>query len=115
MVDVFQKGMTGQQAEKILGEADIAVNKNTIPFDTNPPMKASGLRIGTPSITTRGMREKEMVEIGTVLAEVLESHGSPEVLGSARTRVEDLCRRFPFYRGLAGRRAGKIPATGARG
>ncbi len=115
MVDVFQKGMTGQQAEKVLGEAGIAVNKNTIPFDTNPPMKASGLRIGTPSVSTRGMREAEMVEIGSLLAEVLGSGGSPGVLDGARARVRELCRRFPFYQGLAGRFAGPSPTAGARG
>jgi glycine hydroxymethyltransferase len=100
MTDVFQKGMTGQQAESILGEAGIAVNKNTIPFDTNPPLKASGLRIGTPCVTTRGMGEGEMRSIGGIVADVLESAGSPEILEKARADVRALCTRFPFYQGL---------------
>ena len=114
MMDVFQKGMTGQQAEKTLGEVGVAVNKNAIPFDTNPPMKASGLRIGTPSVSTRGMREPEMAEIGTLVADVLENGGRPGVAEGARAKVQDLCRRFPFYRGLSARLAGRTPGAGAR-
>lgn len=104
LMDVFQKGMTGQQAETILGEVGIAVNKNAIPFDANPPLKASGVRIGTPSVTTRGMNEQEMDEIGTLLAEVLESRGGrKDVLDRARLGVANLCHRFPFYQNLRGR------------
>jgi glycine hydroxymethyltransferase len=115
MMDVFQKGMTGQQAENILGEIGVAVNKNAIPFDTNPPMKASGLRIGTPSVSTRGMREAEMQEIGGLVADVLESGSRAEVLAGARAKVQTLCARFPFYEGLSGRYAGKSSGVGARG
>jgi glycine hydroxymethyltransferase len=115
MTDVFQKGMTGQQAERILGDAGIAVNKNTIPFDTNPPMKASGLRIGTPSVTTRGMREPEMTVVGDLVADVLESGGRPEVVTRAQAKVQDLCRQFPFYGGLAGRLTDPSPGVAARG
>jgi glycine hydroxymethyltransferase len=115
MMDVFQKGMTGQKAEEVLGEAGIAVNKNTIPFDTNPPMKASGLRLGTPSVSTRGMREPEMAEIGNLVADILESSGGSDVMNQARMRVLNLCRRFPFYQALAGRFTGKSPGVGARG
>ena len=107
MLDVFQKGMTGQEAEGVLGDAGIAVNKNAIPFDTNPPLKASGLRLGTPTVTTRCMGEAEMGEIGTLVAEVLESGARPEVLEKARRAVRDLCSRFPFYRGPA-ERAGLV-------
>jgi len=114
MMDVFQKGMTGQQAEKTLGEVGVAVNKNAIPFDANPPMKASGLRIGTPSVSTRGMRESEMAEIGTLVADVLEGGSRPEVVEGARAKVRDLCRRFPFYQGLSARLAGRPPGAGAR-
>ena len=114
MMDVFQKGMTGQQAEKALGEVGVAVNKNAIPFDTNPPMKASGLRIGTPSVSTRGMRESEMVEIGALVANVLEDGGRPVVAEGARAKVQELCRRFPFYQGLSARLAGRPPGAGAR-
>src|SRR5205807_3118854 len=71
LVDVFSKGMLGSEAEKALGEAGITVNKNAIPFDTNPPMKPSGVRIGTPALTTRGMKEAEMRQIGKWIAEVL--------------------------------------------
>ena len=115
MIDVFLKGMTGQQAENILGKVGIAVNKNVIPFDTNPPLKASGLRIGTPSVTTRGMREKEMEEIGNLLADVLECEGSPEALERSRGQVLDLCKRFPFYRDLVGRFHYPSSGCGARG
>jgi glycine hydroxymethyltransferase len=103
MTDVFQKGMTGQEAESLLGDAGVAVNKNAIPFDTNPPMKASGLRIGTPCVTTRGMGEQEMREIGRLLADVLESGGSPEILDRARTDVRILCSRFPLEQGSQSR------------
>jgi len=114
MTDVFQKGMTGQEAESILGEAGVAVNKNTIPFDTNPPMKASGLRIGTPCVTTRGMGVEEMRQIGSLLADLLQSAGSEAVLARARDEVRTLCARFPFYQGLA--RSGYQEAgPGARG
>ena len=103
LMDVFQKGMTGQQAETILGEVGIAVNKNVIPFDANPPLKASGLRIGTPSVTTRGMSEPEMDEIGSLLADVLESQGRKDILDRARVGIANLCHRFPFYQSLRGR------------
>jgi glycine hydroxymethyltransferase len=115
MMEVLPKGTTGQQAEKILGEAGIAVNKNTIPFDSNPPMKASGLRIGTPSVSTRGMREPEMVEIGNLVADVLECGGREEPLEGARAKVQDLCRRFPFYECLTGRAGGRPLDAGNRG
>jgi len=103
LMDVFQKGMTGQQAETILGEVGIAVNKNAIPFDANPPLKASGVRIGTPSVTTRGMSEPEMDEIGSLLADVLESQGRKDILDRARVGIANLCHRFPFYQSLRGR------------
>ena len=114
LADVFQKGMTGHQAESQLGEVGIAVNKNAIPFDTNPPLKASGLRIGTPSVTTRGMRESEMVEIGTILADVLENAVRREVLDRAREKVAELCSQFPFYQALL-ERLGRTSGAGARG
>ena len=115
MMDVFQKGMTGQQAESLLGEAGIAVNKNTIPFDTNPPLKASGLRIGTPCVTTRGMGEKEMSQIGELLADLLESSGSPEIVEKARVDVRALCSRFPYYEDLASQPGYREAGPEARG
>ena len=77
LIDVFSKGILGSEAEKALGEAAITVNKNAIPFDVNPPMKPSGIRIGTPALTTRGMKEEEMRQVGRWISEALhESHGS---------------------------------------
>ena len=86
LVDVFGKGMLGSEAEKALGEAGITVNKNAIPFDTNPPMKPSGIRIGTPALTTRGMKEAEMKQIGNWIAEALNQRNDPQALASIRDR-----------------------------
>src|SRR5215468_9561441 len=97
LVNVFVRGLTGAQAEKALEQAAITVNKNAIPFDTQPPMKASGIRIGTPALTTRGMRETEMAEIGVWIAEVLADPENPVVRGAVRERVRVLCERFPIY------------------
>src|SRR5436305_3232630 len=97
LVDVFSKGMLGSEAEKALGEAGITVNKNAIPFDTNPPMKPSGIRIGTPAMTTRGMKEPEMREIGHWIAEVLNSRIDASVLGKVRRQVLQLAEAFPLY------------------
>jgi glycine hydroxymethyltransferase len=97
LVDVFSKGITGKVAEAALGKAAITVNKNAIPFDQNPPMTASGIRIGTPAITTRGMREAEMDQIGDFIARVLAAPTDERVLGMVKTEVERLCRRFPLY------------------
>ncbi|RMG52728.1 MAG: serine hydroxymethyltransferase [Acidobacteria bacterium] len=106
LVDVYAKGITGKEAEKALDAAGITVNKNTIPFDTNPPLVASGIRIGTPALTTRGMKEPEMRLIAGMIAEVLDQIGSEEVQKSVRQRVEELSARFPLY----GHRLG-APAT----
>ena len=97
LVDVFSKGMLGSEAEKALGEAGITVNKNAIPFDTNPPMKPSGIRIGTPALTTRGMKEPEMSQIGRWIAEVLLHRTDSAVLGTVRKKVLDLGEAFPLY------------------
>ncbi|HEV2698311.1 MAG TPA: serine hydroxymethyltransferase [Terriglobales bacterium] len=97
LVDVFSKGMFGSEAEKALGEAGITVNKNAIPFDTNPPMKPSGIRIGTPALTTRGMKEPEMHQIGHWIAEVLNSRADMSVLGKVRRQVLQLAEAFPLY------------------
>src|SRR4026209_2820660 len=97
LVDVWMdgKGTTGKDAEKALEAALITVNKNTIPFDQNKPFVASGLRIGTPAVTTRGMKEAEMREIGRLIAEVIHSPESEEVVARVRRGVEDLSARFP--------------------
>ncbi|MFZ0956647.1 MAG: serine hydroxymethyltransferase [Candidatus Sulfotelmatobacter sp.] len=97
LVDVFSKGMLGSEAEKALGDAGITVNKNAIPFDTNPPMKPSGVRIGTPALTTRGMKESEMRQVGRWIAEVLLHRADPSVAGKVRGQVLELCEAFPLY------------------
>jgi glycine hydroxymethyltransferase len=97
LVDVFSKGLTGKVAEAALGKAGITVNKNAIPFDQNPPMVASGVRIGTPAVTTRGMGEAEMEIIGELIARALKTPDDDRALGSIRAEVEALCRRFPLY------------------
>jgi glycine hydroxymethyltransferase len=97
LVDVFSKGITGKVAEAALGKASITVNKNAIPFDQNPPMTASGIRVGTPAVTTRGMREPEMDQIGDFIARVLAAPADERVLGMVKTEVERLCRKFPLY------------------
>jgi len=97
LVDVFVRGITGTQAEKALESSGITVNKNAIPFDTQPPMKASGIRIGTPAMTTRGMKEPEMEQIGTLIAEVLADAENDSVRERVRERVRALCERFPIY------------------
>src|SRR5881409_4288252 len=97
LVDVFSKGMLGSEAEKALGEAGITVNKNAIPFDTNPPMKPSGIRIGTPALTTRGMKEPEMRQIGGWISQALHSRTDAAVLGKIRKQVLQLAEAFPLY------------------
>ncbi len=97
LVDVFSKGMLGSEAEKALGEAGITVNKNAIPFDTNPPMKPSGIRIGSPALTTRGMKEAEMTQIGRWIAEALLRRTEAAVLSKIRKQVLDMCEVFPLY------------------
>ena len=97
LVDVFSKGLTGKVAEAALNKAGITVNKNAIPFDTNPPMVASGIRIGTPAITSRGMREAELAAIAALIARALAAPADDGVLTAVRSEVEALCRRFPLY------------------
>jgi glycine hydroxymethyltransferase len=97
LVDVFSKGLTGKVAEAALGKAGITVNKNAIPFDQNPPMVASGIRIGTPAVTSRGMREPEMDTIAALIARALQSPDDDGVLAAVRAEVESLCRKFPLY------------------
>jgi len=97
LVDVFSKGILGKDAEKLLEAAHITVNKNTIPFDTNPPMKASGVRLGTPAVTTRGMGETEMKQIALLIAEVLDAPTDEAVRQSVIGKVKELTARFPLY------------------
>jgi glycine hydroxymethyltransferase len=97
LVDVFSKGITGKAAEAALGQAAITVNKNAIPFDQNPPMVASGVRLGTPAVTTRGMGEPEMDLIAEFITRVLQSPDDSAALAMVKTEVEELCRKFPLY------------------
>jgi glycine hydroxymethyltransferase len=105
LVDVFEKGILGSEAELALGKAGITVNKNAIPYDTNPPLKPSGIRIGTPALTTRGMKEPEMRQIALWIAQALEHRSDDAFLDRIRTDVAELANHFPLY---AWRRA---PAT----
>ncbi len=97
LVDVFSKGMLGSEAEKALDRAGITVNKNAIPFDTNPPMKPSGIRIGTPALTTRGMKEADMRQVGRWISEVLHNRTDDAVLARIRKQVLELADTFPLY------------------
>lgn len=97
LVDLRPFGLTGKVAEKRLEEAGITVNKNTIPFDPEKPFVTSGIRIGTPALTTRGMKEPEMEAIGDMIAQVLKDIENDAVVAEVRERVRELCERFPLY------------------
>jgi glycine hydroxymethyltransferase len=97
LVDVFSKGMLGSEAEKALDQAGITVNKNAIPFDVNPPMKPSGIRLGTPALTTRGMKEAEMRQVGRWISEALHQRTDAATLGKIRKQVLELADTFPLY------------------
>jgi glycine hydroxymethyltransferase len=97
LVDVYSKGITGRLAESALGKAGVTVNKNAIPFDQNPPMVASGIRIGTPAVTTRGMKETEMEAIAGFITRALKSPEDDRALAMVRAEVEALCEKFPLY------------------
>jgi glycine hydroxymethyltransferase len=97
LVDVFAKGILGSEAELALGKAGITVNKNSIPFDTNPPLKPSGIRVGTPALTTRGMKEQEMRLIGAWITRALDKRGDDAALDRIREEVAELANRFPLY------------------
>jgi glycine hydroxymethyltransferase len=97
LVDVFQKGMLGSEAEYALGDAGITVNKNAIPYDINPPMKPSGIRIGTPALTTRGMKEPEMRIIAGWIARALDQRNDPDALRKIHNEVTELADQFPLY------------------
>jgi glycine hydroxymethyltransferase len=97
LVDVFSKGIRGKEAEAALDRARITVNKNAIPFDVNPPLNPSGIRLGSPAVTTRGFREPEMREVAALIAEVLEHISSDDAIAGVRRKVEVLTERFPLY------------------
>jgi len=97
LVDLRSKGMTGKEAQELLDSVGITVNKNTIPYDPQKPFITSGIRLGTPPLTTRGMKEGEMREVAGMIAKVLESKGEAMVLEKVRKQVRELCERFPLY------------------
>ncbi len=97
LVDVFARGITGKVAEAVLDKAGITVNKNTIPYDTNSPMVASGIRVGTPALTTRGMKEPEMEQVGHLLSRALKNFENETTLAEVKREVGKLCERFPLY------------------
>jgi glycine hydroxymethyltransferase len=97
LVDVFEKGILGSEAELALGKAGITVNKNAIPYDTNPPLKPSGIRVGTPALTTRGMKESEMRQIAVWISKALEHRSDDGLLESIRGEVAELANQFPLY------------------
>ncbi len=98
MVDVFSKGLRGKEAEKALDAAYITANKNTIPFDVNPPMNPSGIRLGSPAVTTRGFGVPEMKEVAALIAQVFSAPADEANLGEVRRKVQTLTDRFPLYR-----------------
>jgi glycine hydroxymethyltransferase len=97
LLDVFSKGLRGKEAEKALDRARITVNKNAIPFDTNPPFNPSGIRLGSPAVTTRGFKEAEMRQVGALIAEVLNNIASEDAIAAVRRKVDELTLRFPLY------------------
>ena len=98
LIDVSVKGLTGAEAEKLLEEAGITVNKNAIPFDTRPPRITSGIRIGTPIITTRGLKEKEVEEVAHYMCEVLKDPKNEKIRKNIREKIKKICIKFPFYK-----------------
>ena len=106
LVDVFAKGVRGKEAEKALDDAYITVNKNAIPFDVNPPLNPSGVRLGSPAVTTRGFKEGEMRDVAALIAEVLLNINAPETIASVRRRVSVLAERHPLY----GWKLARVPA-----
>ena len=97
LIDVFAKGVKGKDAEKALDAAHITANKNAIPFDTNPPLNPSGIRLGSPAVTTRGFREAEMTEVGRLIAQVLNDVTSVDVIKQTQKGVAALTEAFPLY------------------
>jgi glycine hydroxymethyltransferase len=97
LVDVFSKGVRGKEAEQALDRARITVNKNAIPFDTNPPLNPSGIRLGSPAVTTRGFAEREMREVGALISEVLHHVGDEQAIAAVAQKVGALTARFPLY------------------
>ena len=100
LVDLRPKKLTGKVAEEALGKAGITVNKNMIPWDPEKPMTTSGIRVGTPALTTRGMRAAEMKQVAALIGQALDAPGDEPVLGCVRGAVKELCQQFPMYQGM---------------
>jgi glycine hydroxymethyltransferase len=99
LLDLVGRDITGKDADAALGRANITVNKNAVPGDPRPPAVTSGIRVGTPAVTTRGFREAEISSVGGWIADVLDASGEEAVVSRTRKAVLDLCRRFPVYGG----------------
>jgi len=97
LVDLSDKGMSGKKAEKALGRAGITVNKNTVPFDKKSPFVTSGIRVGTPALTTRGMKDAEMERIGAMMVRVLDNATDEATAAAVREETQALCAEFPLY------------------
>jgi glycine hydroxymethyltransferase len=97
LIDLRRKGLTGKEAEAVLEEAAITVNKNTVPFDTESPFVTSGIRVGVPAATTKGMKEDEMRQIAGIMDHALQNRKNPGALSVLREEIQDLCKKFPFY------------------
>ena len=98
LIDLTNKNITGKDADEALDKAGITVNKNAIPYDERPPAVTSGIRLGTPCITTRGMGKAKMVEIADLISSVINNSTAPEAIAADAKRVKDLCDRFPIYK-----------------
>jgi len=101
LVDLRSKGISGAEAESLMESIHITINKNSIPFDTAPPLKPSGIRLGTPAVTTRGMKEPEMEQIANIIGKVLTHKDDAKVIDQAKVEVSELTKRFPLYQGLS--------------
>lgn len=97
LIDMRASNISGKDAEALFAKIGITVNKNSIPFDPEPPWKASGIRIGTPALTTRGMKEEQMVEIGNIMSDAIDFRDNEQKLEELKKRVSDLCMQFPLY------------------
>jgi glycine hydroxymethyltransferase len=100
LTDLRNKNLTGKEAQEALDKAGITVNKNAVPFDDKPPLVTSGIRIGTPAITTRGMKEPEMEIIASLIEKTLSNHKSEAIIEQVRKSVRELTEAFPLYREL---------------
>ena len=98
LIDLTNKNITGKDAETALDKAGITVNKNAIPYDTRPPAVTSGIRLGTPCITTRGMGKAEMIEIADLISSIINNSTAPEAIAANARKVKGLCDRFPIYK-----------------